>query len=191
MKRIQLFICLLFLPLTGIADVSFQDWLADISVQARAKGMKDSTLLVLKDLEQDPRVLKFDRHQPEFVQTFEEYLAARVTRYRIDTARELYQANATKLDEIADAYQVDARYLVAFWGLESGFGQYQGKYSIIRSLATLGYDARRSAFFTRELFNALQILDEGHIAAEDFVGGWAGFVSVLAASPSDLSTFAT
>jgi len=191
LNQFKLVICLLAISLPGFAqELSFGDWLDDIKVQARAKGFKESTLAVLDNIEHDPRVLKFDRRQPEFVQTFEEYLTARVTQYRIDTAREYYRNNKKRLGEIAGTYKVDPQYLLAFWGLESNFGQYQGKYSIIRSLATLGHDPRRSAFFTKELFNALQILDEGHIPAEKFVGGWAGAMGQNQFLPSSFLTYA-
>ncbi|HIG39794.1 MAG: lytic murein transglycosylase [bacterium] len=175
---------------SDVEAVSFEDWLTDIRQQARERGFSESTLRTLENLEPDPRVLRFDRKQPEFVQTFEEYLTARVTPYRILTARLFYQDEKETLEEIALAYDVDAQYLLAFWGLESNFGKYQGKYSIVRSLATLGHDPRRSTFFTRELFNALQILDEGHISSEQFVGGWAGAMGQNQFMPSSFLNYA-
>jgi membrane-bound lytic murein transglycosylase B len=168
----------------------FPKWLEGIQAEARSQGVSEATVALLNDLEPDPRVIKFDRRQPEFTQTFEEYLTARVTRYRIDTGRKYFNENRKKLDEIAAQYDVDANYLVAFWGLESNFGQYQGKYSIIRSLATLGHDERRSAFFTRELMRALKILDEGHIAPDNFVGGWAGAMGQNQFMPSSFLNYA-
>lgn len=168
----------------------FPEWLKGIQAEAREQGISDSTVALLDNLEPDPRVIKFDRRQPEFTQTFEEYLTARVTRYRIDTARKYYNENQEQLEAIAKKYDVDAPYLVAFWGLESNFGQYQGKYSIIRSLATLGHDERRSAFFTRELMKALKILDQGHIEPDKFVGGWAGAMGQNQFMPSSFLNYA-
>lgn len=168
----------------------FPEWLKGIQAEALEQGVSEATVALLNDLEPDPRVIKFDRRQPEFTQTFEEYLAARVTKYRIDTGRKYFHENRAKLEEIAKAYNVDAAYLVAFWGLESNFGQYQGKYSIVRSLATLGHDERRSAFFTRELMKALKILDEGHIEADKFVGGWAGAMGQNQFMPSSFLNYA-
>ncbi len=191
MIRLLFMLFMASMSLFSFADnVSFEEWLEGIRQQATEKGIQTSTLKVLDGLAPDPRVLKFDRAQPEFVQTFEEYLTARVTQYRIDTARKHFQENRNKLEEIAGAYSVDAQYLIAFWALESNFGRYQGKYSIVRSLATLGHDPRRSGFFTRELFNALQILDEGHVPAEEFVGGWAGAMGQNQFMPSSFLRYA-
>lgn len=152
----------------------FSEWLAGIKQQAREQGITEQTIALLDDIEPDERVIGFDRRQPEFVQTFDEYLTARVTDYRVRRAREEFAANREALQKIGKAYGVDPWFLVAFWGLESSFGQYQGKYSILRSLATLAYDPRRTTFFTRQLLAALSILDEGHVPPEEFVGGWAG-----------------
>jgi membrane-bound lytic murein transglycosylase B len=168
----------------------FSAWLVELQTEAASRGFSESTVAALSNIEPDPRVLGFDRKQPEFVQTFEQYLGKRVTSYRIDKGREYYQANKAMLERIAADYGVDAQYLVAFWGLESNFGTYQGKYSIVRSLATLAYDPRRSTFFRKELFKALQILDEGHISAEQFVGGWAGAMGQNQFMPSSFLNYA-
>lgn len=155
---------------------SFDDWLAGVRSQAIEQGLSEQVVTqALTDIEPDPRVIRFDRNQPEFVQSFEEYLDQRVSSDKIAMAREHYQQALPRLQAIADHYGVDPEYLISFWGLESSFGRYQGKYSVVRSLATLGYDPRRSEFFTRQLFAALKILDEGHVATPDeLVGGWAG-----------------
>ncbi|MBV1879868.1 MAG: lytic murein transglycosylase [Pseudomonadales bacterium] len=168
----------------------FAQYLADVKKSAAGKGVGEQVLVMLDNLKPDPRVLKFDRKQPEFTQTFEQYLQARVTKYRIDTANKYYADHAVKLEEIANTYSVDAEYILSFWGLESNFGQYQGKYSIVRSLATLGHDPRRAKFFTKELINALVILDQGHIAADKFVGGWAGAMGQNQFMPSSFLVYA-
>lgn len=160
----------------GAADAqpSFHDWILHIKQQAIAQGIKPETAKVLDDVEPDPRVIGFDRNQPEFVQSFDEYLRARVSDDKIRAARQKFEDNHADLEAIGRKYDVEPEYIVSFWGLESGFGQYQGKYQVVRSLATLAYDQRRPEFFTKQLFAALKILDEGHVAPADFVGGWAG-----------------
>lgn len=169
----------------------FDAWLASTSLEAKGRGISKATIdLAFTGLEPDPRVIGFDRKQPEFVQTFDEYLHARVTEFRISKARDYFLQEEMLLLNIAEKYDVDPQFLVAFWGLESSFGRYQGKYSIIRSLATLGFDARRRAFFTEELFNALQILQEGHVSADQFVGGWAGAMGQNQFMPSSFLNYA-
>ncbi len=187
-----LVLCFVVSPVNAEESFSgFSDWLMDTARLAVSKGIREETVeQAFSGLSPDPRVLGFDRAQPEFVQTFDEYLEARVTGYRIRKAREHFRRESNLLEKIASRYQVDPEFLVAFWGMESNFGQYQGKYSVIRSLATLGFDARRSAFFTRELIDALQILDEGHVSLENFLGGWAGAMGQNQFMPSSFLGYA-
>jgi lytic murein transglycosylase len=64
--------------------------------------------------------------------------------------------------------------ITAFWGLESGFGADIGKYEVLRSLATLAYDCRRSGRFRKELFAALKIIQRGDLTPDNMIGSWAG-----------------
>ncbi|MEX0941413.1 MAG: lytic murein transglycosylase [Pseudomonadales bacterium] len=191
MNRVLLVFSVLFLAVHVRAELKpFEAWRQDIKREAIERGISQPTALILDEIEPDPRVLEFDRRQPEFVQTFEEYLRARVSDDRVALGRQMFREYRKVLGEISDQYDVDPQYLVAFWGLESSFGRYQGKYSVVRSLATLAYDQRRSAFFTSELFSALQILDEGHIPSADFVGGWAGAMGQNQFLPSSFLRYA-
>src|SRR3546814_2188972 len=88
-----------------------------------------------------------------------------VTEGRVEKARRLLAENRALLDKVAAEYGVQPRFLVSFWGLESNFGEYTGGYSVIAALATLAHEGRRHDFFRAQLFDALKILDEGHIAA--------------------------
>ena len=170
---------------------SFDDYLAKVRSTAILNGVASDTIeAAFAGLVRDERVIGYDRKQPEFVQTFEEYLTARVTNFRKNEGRRLFKLHKPLLDEVAGLYDVDPEYIVAFWGLETSFGRYQGKYNIIRALATLGHDQRRAAFFTAELQKALQILDEQHVSPEAFVGAWAGAMGQSQFMPSSFLRFA-
>ena len=170
---------------------SFDDYLGKVRSAAILSGVASETVdAAFRGLVRDERVVGYDRKQPEFVQTFEGYLTARVTNFRKNEGRRLFKLHQALLDEVAGLYDVDPEYIVAFWGLETSFGRYQGKYNIIRSLATLGHDQRREAFFTAELLKALQILDEQHVSPEAFVGAWAGAMGQSQFMPSSFLRFA-
>jgi membrane-bound lytic murein transglycosylase B len=169
----------------------FTQWLVDTREQAVVQGISAATVgAAFAGVVPDERVLRADSRQPEFVQTFEQYLQGRVTPARAKAARVHYKENRALLDSIAERYQIDAPYLIAFWALESNFGRLQGNFSIIRSLATLAHNPRRSVFFTRELMAALQVLDEGHVPLAEFVGGWAGAMGQNQFMPSSFLNFA-
>ena len=169
----------------------FSSWLEDFRQEARTKGISEATLhAALDDLQPIPRVIELDRKQPEFTQTFWRYLDARVTEDRVERGRMLRELHTELLDSIAREYGVQPRFLVAFWGLETNFGDYLGSFPVIGSLATLAYDPRRSDFFRTELLAALSIIDAGHISVSEMVGSWAGAMGQPQFMPSTFVRFA-
>jgi membrane-bound lytic murein transglycosylase B len=169
----------------------FPSWLEGLRQEARAKGIREATLHeALDNLEPIPRIIELDRRQPEFTQTFWRYLDARVTEARIERGRTLLETHRELLDRIEKRYGVQPRFLVAFWGLETNFGDYLGSFPVIGSLATLAYDPRRSDFFRAELLAALSIIDEGSISAPNMLGSWAGAMGQTQFMPSTFVRFA-
>ena len=163
----------------------FQEWLKSLRAEARVKGISDATLdAALRDIAPVRRVIELDRRQPEFTQTFWTYLHRRVTDSRIKRGRVLLARHRDLLDKIQTEYGVPPRYLIAFWGLETNFGDYLGNFHVISALATLAYDQRRARFFRVELLNALRIIEEGHISPEAMRGSWAGAMGHLQFIPS-------
>ena len=65
--------------------------------------------------------------------------------------------------------------IVAIWGLETNYGTADlGSLPVIRTLATLAHDCRRTDLFQGELLAALQILQRGDLSLRDMIGGNAG-----------------
>jgi membrane-bound lytic murein transglycosylase B len=80
--------------------------------------------------------------------------------------------------------------LVALWGMETRYGEYQGRYQTIAALATLAHDERRHEFFRNELIEALRILDQGHVSPEAMIGSWAGAMGQVQFMPSTFTRYA-
>jgi len=175
----------------GLCAEDFSNWLNELRQEALTKGISEATLHeALDNLEPIPRIIELDRKQPEFTQTFWRYLDARVTESRIERGRTLLITHKKLLDTIEMQYGVQPRFLVAFWGLETNFGDYLGSFPVIGSLATLAYDPRRSDFFRSELLAALSIIDSGHISAANMLGSWAGAMGQPQFMPSTFVRFA-
>nr|WP_247682389.1 lytic murein transglycosylase [Pseudoalteromonas sp. MMG013] len=136
------------------------------------------------------KVIKADKNQPEVVETLETYLPKRVPQWKIDRARKLYKKHQVELEKIAQEFGVQARFIVALWGLESNFGRIQGGYSVISSLVTLAFDGRREALYKRQLWAALDILKNGHISLEKFKGSWAGAMGQTQFMPTSFNAYA-
>ncbi len=172
-------------------QTDFAGWLDGLRRAARAAGISQATIeTALTGITPIERVIELDRRQPEFTQTFWAYLDKRVTAERIERGRSLLARHRKLLDAVYARYNVQPRFLVAFWALESNFGDHTGGFSVIGALATLAFDERRSAFFRTQLLDALKILDEGHIAPAKMSGSWAGAMGQLQFIPSTFVNYA-
>ncbi|MGE0668964.1 MAG: lytic transglycosylase domain-containing protein [Sphingomonadales bacterium] len=157
------------------AQPSWDDWLKGVRKEAAEKGIRadilDQTLTGLTPLE---RVIKADQNQAEFVETLETYLAKRVSQLRIDNGRKAMAENGDILRQVADRYGVQPEYIVAIWGMETAYGRVEPDENAIQAIATLAYDPRRGDFFRRELFAALEILNNDYITPAELKASWAG-----------------
>lgn len=172
-------------------DPEFRVWLAALIDEARERGVDEEIIqTVLVPVTPIPRVISNDRNQAEFVETLEMYLERRVTDWRINTGRARIARHRALLDEVAAEYGVPARFIVAIWGIETNYGNFTGGTDVIQALVTLAYDPRRADFFRRELFGALQILQEGHISHEAMRGSWAGAMGQSQFMPSSFLDYA-
>lgn len=172
-------------------EPEFAAWLEGVRQEALARGISPATLdRVLTGLRPIPEVMALDQRQPEFVDTFLDYLDRRVTPNRVKEGRKQLAQHRALLAEIEQRYGVPPHILVALWGLETNYGQHLGDYPVPAALATLAFDRRRSQFFREQLFAALAILEAGHITPEAMRGSWAGAMGQLQFMPTTFIGYA-
>ena len=173
------------------ADPGFDAWLEGVRQEARERGLKEATIeSALSDISPIKRVVELDRRQPEFKLTLDRYLSRVVSKARIEKGRARLAEHGTLLKEVSAKYKVQPRFIVALWGIETDFGRYLGGFPVIPALASLAYDGRRSAYFRKELFNALTVIDRGHIGAKGMMGSWAGAMGQNQFMPSSFLRYA-
>ena len=178
-------------PAAFAGERGFDQWREALRAEALSRGIRAETLdAALDGVAPIPRVIELDRRQPEFTMTFDEYMSRVVTRKRVDEGREKFARNRELLNEVGAKFGVQPRFIVALWGIESGFGRHTGGFPVIASLATLAFDGRRSAFFRKELLTSLEILDQGHIRPERMKGSWAGAMGQNQFMPSSFARHA-
>ncbi len=187
-------VCWLFATsaLAKDAEKDFAVWLENLRVEARSAGVSQETLEeTLAGIEEPlSRVIDLDRKQPEFTQSMEDYVAARVSEKRIANGRRMMSRYPTWLGRVEKEYGVPRRFIVALWGIETNYGEHTGSFPVIHSLVTLAYDERRGAYFRKELLDALQILDAGHIPSRRMKGSWAGAMGQCQFMPSSFRRYA-
>ncbi|MBD1401779.1 lytic murein transglycosylase [Pelovirga terrestris] len=153
----------------------FRRCLADLRTTARDQGVSADTFhQATADLTPDLRTLDRMERQVELTLTVAQYLTRQVTDDRVRTGRVKLAEQRKLLADLEQRYGVDPAIIVAIWGMESSFGAAAGTFPVIRSLATLSCYGRRQPFFRNEFFSALKILEREEIAADDFLGSWAG-----------------
>ena len=184
-----------FVPSSSLAknsEVTFPAWLDQFRTEAINTGISPQTLdmALLNINAPDPRVIALDRKQPEFIQTLEAYLRARINQVRIRTGQKMMKKYPTWLGRIEREYGVQGRFLVALWGIESSYGKHIGRFSVIHSLVTLAYDGRRSNYFRKELLDALHLIDDGSIPYKRMRGSWAGAMGQCQFMPSSFRLYA-
>jgi membrane-bound lytic murein transglycosylase B len=173
------------------AEGDFYAFLSGIRRDAAAQGIRASTIdVALRNAQFLPRVVELDRKQPERTLTFGEYLDKVVTAQRLDSGRQQLAENRVLLDGIWRRFNVEPKFVVALWGIESDFGKVMGNYSVVSAVATLAYDGRRSSYFRGELISALRIIDQGHIRADNMTGSWAGAMGQCQFMPSTFLSYA-
>ncbi|HXC14929.1 MAG TPA: lytic murein transglycosylase [Stellaceae bacterium] len=173
------------------AEEDFYAFLSTVGREAAAQGVRSSTIdLALRYAQYLPHVIELDRHQPEQVLTFAQYLQKTVSPQRVENARRQLYDNWVLLDAVWRRYDVEPRFIVALWGMESDFGAITGNYMVVSSLATLGFDGRRGPYFRGELISALRIIDEGNVGVGNMTGSWAGAMGQCQFMPSTFLRYA-
>jgi lytic murein transglycosylase len=166
----------------------FNAFIANMAREAASAGVSRGVIdQAFAGITPDQSVLSFDRRQRGMfhAKSFEQYAATRVIPARIKRAQGLMQKQAALLSRIERQFGVPATVIMAIWTLESDNGGGDlGKLPVIRTLATLAHDCRRTQLFQGELIAALQIVQRGDLPLRDLVGAFAGEIGQTQFLPS-------
>src|SRR5262245_12389636 len=165
----------------------FNTFLSGMARDAQAAGVSRGVIdQAVAGVTIDPAVLSFDRRQRgTFRKSFEEYASTRVIPARIKRAKGLMQKHAQLLGRVQQQFGVPKELLMAIWTLESDNGTGDmGKMPVVRTIATLAHDCRRTELFQNELIAALKIVQRGDLPLRDLIGAYAGEIGQTQFLPS-------
>ena len=169
----------------------FEIWLKNFKVKAVETGISrtvvDDVLLNAKFL---PKVIEYDRYQPEFYEDTFTYIRKRTSKKKLNDGLRLYKKEKLIIDKVENEFNVEKELLLALMGIETNFGKYLGKMDIVSSLATLSFDKRRSEFFTAELLILLNLVDKKIIEKDILFGSWAGAFGNFQFMPRSIRNYA-
>jgi lytic murein transglycosylase len=182
-----------FLSLAFIAPVSaakcggqFENFIAEFRREAAAKGIPARVLSeAFDDIEYDAKVMAFDRRQRNtFKRSWEDYARTRVTPARVRRAKSLLERHRKLFDRVESRFGVPRELVMAIWTMETDNGGDTGKLPVVKTLATLAHDCRRTDLFQGELLAALQIIARGDLSKRDLLGAYAGEIGQTQFLPS-------
>jgi lytic murein transglycosylase len=167
---------------------NFSSFMAQMSRDAQAAGISQATISqALPGLTPDQNVLAFDRRQKGMFhsKSFEEYARTRVIPARINRAKKLMATHAQLLSRIERQFGVPKELIMAIWTMETDNGTGDmGKLPVIRTIASLAWDCRRTDLFQGELIAALKIVQRGDLPLRDLIGAYAGEIGQTQFLPS-------
>ena len=192
MFKIAFLIFFLFYQ-NSYSDVSndFNLWKNEFKSYAKDKGITNTTInSVLDKAIYLPKVIEYDRRQPEFYEDTLTYVSKRSNKKKVTNGLVIYNLNKDLIEKVESEFNVEKELLLSLMGIETNYGKYLGKMDIVSSLATLSFDKRRSAFFSNELIVLLKLVDDKIINPEVLFGSWAGAHGNFQFMPTTIKNYA-
>ncbi len=172
-------------------ESEFNKWKLDFKKYALKNDISENTFnLVMANVKYLPKVIEYDRFQPEFYEDTKTYISKRTSKQKKIKGINFYKSNKNLIDLVEDKFEIEKELLLALMGIETNFGTYVGKMDILSSLATLSYDQRRSEFFTKELITLLKLIENKQIDYTSLYGSWAGAFGFFQFMPSTITNYA-
>ena len=195
MKKISIIISLLLLMLITFtkvnSDEKFSSWIIEFKKKAINEGISEKTVdAVMNNAIFLPKVIEYDRYQPEFYEDTKTYVSKRTSKDKVKKGKRIYEKNKNLINIVDKEFKVEKELLLALMGIETNYGTYLGKMDIISSLATLSYDKRRSEFFSNELITIMRLIDQNKVNKDILFGSWAGAFGNFQFMPTTISNYA-
>ena len=177
MKQQLLFIISLSISLSTFADYSMhKDSKAVIDELVNEYGFEESYVVdVLKNAKKRNEMLVSVANPAEKTKTWDDYKAIFIKKKRIRDGKKFINDNLQTLERAQEEFGVPKEVITAILGVETDYGRVMGKYRVIDSLATLGFDdPRRSKFFRSELIQFFILTRENNLDILETKGSYAG-----------------
>jgi lytic murein transglycosylase len=158
----------------GDTGAGFKPFVEEMKKEAAAAGVSKSSIAVLDAVSYDTAIIKRDRGQSIFSDSFLTFQKKMISAGRLNRAKAQIEKHQAVFDKVQKQYGVPPAVIAAFWALETDFGAVTGDFPTIQSIATLAWDCRRPEKFRPQLIAALQLLDKGDLTLAEFKGAWAG-----------------
>ena len=177
--------------LLALDESEFLNWKKRFKKIALENKISETTFdIVMSDVKFLPKVIEYDRYQPEFYEDTKTYISKRTSKNKVNKGINFYKENTNLINKVENKYAIEKELLLSLMGIETNYGTYVGKMDILSSLSTLSFDKRRSEFFTNELIILLKLIDTNVIDYKTLYGSWAGAFGFFQFMPSTIKNHA-
>ena len=170
-KIILIFILNIFINSnTYASNDDFNSWLINFKVKAINSGISEKVVNdVMSGVKFLPRVIEYDRYQPEFYEDNFTYIIKRSSKKKINQGLKLYKKDKIIIDKVENEFKVEKELLLALMGMKQIWKIFRknGYHFIISNLS---YD---KVIFTKELLILLKLVDNKIIDKTILFGSWA------------------
>ena len=108
---------------------NFNQWLNNFKKEAINYGISEKVVNeIMLNVKFLPKVIEYDRFQPEFYEDTFTYIKKRTSKKKIKDGLRLYKKEKLTIDKVENEFQVEKELLLALIGIETNFGKYLGKW---------------------------------------------------------------
>ena len=122
MKQISIFIFIcLFLISKVIADdqIDFIKWKKNFKDLALKNNISEITFdTVMKNVRFLPKVIEYDRYQPEFYEDTKTYISKRASKKKVKSGIDFYKKNSILIHEVEERFNIEKELLLSLMGLK-------------------------------------------------------------------------
>ncbi|HCX26478.1 MAG TPA: lytic murein transglycosylase B [Cellvibrionales bacterium] len=141
---------------------------------------------VLVEADTQQRILDSMTNAAEKTKTWTAYRRSFLSPIRITQGVKFLAKHEQIFDQVEQQYGVPREIITAIVGVETNYGGYTGKASVLDALATLAFEhPRRSRFFTSELVEFIVLCREQQWSPEQQLGSYAGAMGMSQFMPSN------
>lgn len=145
---------------------------------------------ILKEAVYQPQIIE-SMDKPFEKKTWDVYRDLFLTPERVQAGIAFWQQNQKALARAQKEYGVPAHVIVAIIGVETLYGKHQGNYRVLDALTTLAFHyPKRADFFRKELGEYLLLCREQGVAANQYLGSYAGAMGKPQFMPSSYRFYA-
>ena len=176
MKILLLFISITISSISTADYSNHEDSKEVIDELVNVHGFEESFVIeVLKNAKKRNEMLVSVANPAEKTKTWDEYKAIFLEKKRIANGKKFIKENIKTLERAEKEFGVPKEVITAILGVETRYGRIMGRYRVIDSLATLGFDdPRRSKFFRSELIQFFLLTRENNLDIFETKGSYAG-----------------